>query len=136
MSVAQAKARLVDAFEQFLDELTASPVPWNANPSLRKAAAQPATPAAPAAPAQRRPNIDVVMPKAALPKPKTSAPADLSEETRARAVKEGTEIAVKVAKVTGGTGGHFDEALRGQLALNRIPFDAEVLQRLTEVVAK
>ena len=130
MSVAQAKARLVDAFEQFLDELTASPA---VAPSLRKAATQPATPAAPA---QRRPNIDVVMPKAALPKPKTSAPADLSEETRALSVKDGTDIAVKVAKVTGGTGGHFDEALRGQLALNRIPFDSEVLQRLTEVAAK
>lgn len=134
MSVAQAKARLVEAFAEFLDELTMSPAAQSTNPSPRKATAQqvaqPTT-------AQRRPNVGVTMPAAAtqgkaLPTAAAiKAPKELSEETRGKSVKDATEIAIKVAKVTGGTGGYFDEALRGQLALNHIPFDAEVLKRLT-----
>ena len=100
---------------------------------VKAPAAQASAPASPA-PAPKRPNTGVTMPAAALPKLETKGPKELSEETREQSVRDGLEIAQRVASVVGGTGGHFDEALRGQFALAHIPFDAEVLKRLRTLV--
>ncbi len=103
-----------------------------------KAGAAPAATAPtpePASAPPRRPKTGVTMPASALPKLETKGPKELSEETREKSVSDGTEIARRVASVVGGVGGHFDDALRGQLALHHIPFDGEVLKRLKAVAS-
>lgn len=86
--------------------------------------AKPGTPKAP--PARNTP----------LPESLVPGPPPLSDGTRAQSMKDGLPIATKIGKIHPPTHPLFLEALRGQLAYERIPFDDELIQDLATEVGK
>lgn len=90
-----------------------------------KAAAAPAQ-AAPPRQANRRPGPTLP----ASMTPAARKPEALSEETRAESLTEGRKLVADIIKVIKRESPAFPQALEGQLALNRIPFDKALVQQL------
>jgi hypothetical protein len=86
--------------------------------------------------AKAAPSLRAVHP---LPPPPTAAPRPdtLSDETRAANLEPATAIAKRVAiAVNGTTSPMFREGLKGQLALEGVPFDEQLLNDATAAAAR
>jgi len=135
MSVQEAKARLVQAFSDYIDELTTS---------IRKGASSPTPPPIPSPqpttrPVERkqprpRPRVDAVveLPKPLMPGRNAS---ELSDAVRKASMKDGLPHAARIVAALGDANDpHFVAALQGKLALERIAFDSKLLADLQAAV--
>lgn len=128
MTLQQRKAALVQAFSDFLDALVEGA---EATKTLRT----PVTPspsgakAAPAAAARARTPAPQPSAPKPLPTPLTAAktPKDLDPAVRAANLPDAIKVAKRVIAAVGPDGGMLYEGVKGELALQRIPFDETLI---------
>ena len=127
VKISQRRAALVQAFSDFLDALVDD---TEATKSLRTAGTpSPAVAkAAPAGAVRARTPAPQPTPQL-LPKPLTAAarPKDLDPAVRAANLPDAVKVAKRVIMAVGPEGAMLYEGVKGELALQRIPFDETLI---------
>jgi len=123
LKVSQRRAALVQAFSDFLDALVDD---TEATKALRTASTPSPLPAKPAPAGAVRARTPAPQPTTqTLPKPLTAAktPKDLDPAVRAANMPDAVKVATRVIMAVGPDGAILYEGVKGELALQRIPFD-------------